>query len=662
MEYLKIKNKEGFLLLIDFEKAFDSVSWGYITECLQAYNFGPKLINWYHTLYYNAESCVINNGHFSDFFHLRRGCRQGDPLSSYIFILAIEPLGMELKNNPHIRGIQIGQTEVMLGQYADDTFLLLKNDERSLRAALETFRKFYICSGLRINMEKTKAVWIGSKAFSEDKLCPEMKLTWETSFILLGIKFNVRMQNLLEENLNTKVNDIKKILVHYEKRNLSILGKVTVIKTFVIPKLIHVLSILANDSNTLINDIQKIIAKFVWNNGSSKIAMLQLAQQYENGGLKLTHIPSLLQALRISWVARINGSTGQWQDVAKVILKEDNLELIWNLDEYSLKLLCKKIENPFWREVLQAWRLYKTCSRNESTLNLSLWNTYFIKNENLLQAKNYLVGKGCKFIKNIISSNGTFLTFDEFKNKYDCNINYLDYLGLLSSIPKKWKDDINAQDRTFSENEIIPAKCNIIYWKIVNNSNLIQTKLRKWEESLNITFTETEKKCMFTRPLETTIESGLRAFQFKLLHRILSTNKYLEIWKIKKSNLCTFCETQVETIEHLFWDCPTVCAFWQELSLCLWPYLDITDIISRKNVLFGVDTHSNSTMLNHIFLIVKKYIFAQKCKEDNLKVYHFIQVLRNYYISEIEMAKRYNNKRKGSILDKWKPLKHLLDN
>jgi len=79
---------------------------------------------------------------------------------------------------------------------------------------------------------------------------------------------------------------------------------------------------------------------------------------------------------------------------------------------------------------------------------------------------------------------------------------------------------------------------------------------------------------VFIRPIETTIESALRAFQYKLLNRAIATNKYSEICKIKESNLCNFCQIEIEKIEHLFWECPIVQTFWQDnLPLALPGYI-----------------------------------------------------------------------------------------
>ena len=93
----------------------------------------------------------------SEFFLLKRGCRQGDPLSPYIFLLCAEVLGQMLRKNINIKRIVINNKEMKISQYADDTQIRLDSTERSLRESLQILSKFYELSGLKINEEKKQS-------------------------------------------------------------------------------------------------------------------------------------------------------------------------------------------------------------------------------------------------------------------------------------------------------------------------------------------------------------------------------------------------------------------------------------------------------------------------------------------------------------------------
>ena len=153
-------NIPGLLLIIDFEKAFDSISWKFINKVLKFFNFGESIIKWVSVFYKNISSAVIQSGFLSEFFPVQRGCRQGDPLSPYIFLLCAEILALMLKSNEDIQGIKIGGEEYKLSQFADDTTILLDGQEKSLVETMKTLRLFASLSGLKINSSKTKAVWI----------------------------------------------------------------------------------------------------------------------------------------------------------------------------------------------------------------------------------------------------------------------------------------------------------------------------------------------------------------------------------------------------------------------------------------------------------------------------------------------------------------------
>ena len=129
MDFTAKENIPGLMIFIDFQKAFDSIEWVYLSSCLDMFNFGPDFIRWVKTFYNNIQlSCVINNGITSEYFKLERG---GDPLSPYLFVIAVETLAVAVRQNAAIKGITIGKEETkLLASYADDTTAILPDSIR----------------------------------------------------------------------------------------------------------------------------------------------------------------------------------------------------------------------------------------------------------------------------------------------------------------------------------------------------------------------------------------------------------------------------------------------------------------------------------------------------------------------------------------------------
>ena len=150
------------LFSADFEKAFDSVEHTFIFATLQSFGFGPQFIDWVKTIFRIAESCVMNNGHSTGYFQLERGTRQGDPLSAYLFILCLETLFIQIRENDNIKGIGISDDQVKLSAYADDADFLIV-DVNSLQSVFQTCSTFQLYSSLELNLEKSEACWIGNK-------------------------------------------------------------------------------------------------------------------------------------------------------------------------------------------------------------------------------------------------------------------------------------------------------------------------------------------------------------------------------------------------------------------------------------------------------------------------------------------------------------------
>ena len=166
MQYTEENSIPGLLLSADFEKAFDSVSWSFTYKVMEFFGFGNSIISWIKTFNNNVKLSVNQCGNLSSFFGIGRGCRQGDPVSTFLFILCAEILGLMIRNNMNIKGIVINDKEHKLSQYADDTLFLLDGTSKSLNATLDVLYEYAQFSGLKVNFEKTHAVWIGVNKYS----------------------------------------------------------------------------------------------------------------------------------------------------------------------------------------------------------------------------------------------------------------------------------------------------------------------------------------------------------------------------------------------------------------------------------------------------------------------------------------------------------------
>ena len=69
--------------------------------------FGNSFIDWIKILLTNQESCVVNGGSTTSYFKLEKGACQGDPISAYLFIIALEMIFAMIKSNPNIKGLNI---------------------------------------------------------------------------------------------------------------------------------------------------------------------------------------------------------------------------------------------------------------------------------------------------------------------------------------------------------------------------------------------------------------------------------------------------------------------------------------------------------------------------------------------------------------------------
>ena len=373
--HTNMNNMPGIMLFVDFEKAFDSINWNFLFKCLETYNFGPEFISHVKTLYRDITATVINNGHISPWFHLERGVRQGCPLSSYLFILAAETLSTRIRNTAEIKGIYFNNTEIKITQLADDTTCFLK-DKKSLQHVLDIFKDFEICSGLKVNIDKTIAKVLGPEPLPSNNL---YGLTWTKDPIeTLGVTLSGDEDDHYILNFKKRLKNMKNTLAMWKCRNLSLKGKVTVINTLAISPLLYLTNTI-HVPPQVITEVKQIVVDFIWDGKPSKIAYNVLAQSIEDGGLKLVDFESKVKAAKIVFVKRLlDKSKARWKASAPTFLNNTHLYFQCNQSK------TEKIKSKFYADVHNFWSEIQAIEQPTSAVikNQVIWENRYITIQN----------------------------------------------------------------------------------------------------------------------------------------------------------------------------------------------------------------------------------------------------------------------------------------
>ena len=197
IEITDVINKEGFLVTMDIQKAFDSLDHTFVISVLKKFRFGNNFVSWIENLISNQESGVINGGNTTQYFHLERFARQGDPISAYIFILALEVLSFLVRNNKDIKDLNIFDHLFLRTAYADDTTFFLENKE-SIEELIKTFTLLSSLSVLKPNISNCEICGLSPLKAVEMAVCGMQSVDLTRDAIkILGVYFsyNINLMN-----------------------------------------------------------------------------------------------------------------------------------------------------------------------------------------------------------------------------------------------------------------------------------------------------------------------------------------------------------------------------------------------------------------------------------------------------------------------------------
>jgi len=455
------------------EITFDTVSRDFSFRTLSAFGFGPSFIHWIHTFYNNISSCVLNNGFSTQPFAVERGVRQGDPLSAFLFIMVLEILCISIRNNKDIHGIEVDNEEIKLGLFADDLTGFLKND-LSLTNFLKLIEDYGSCSGLEINHEKSEILLLGNRAYTsqECNVVPDNihNIKVKKSVKILGVHFSYAFQVRHKLNVDELISAIQQKLRIWKWRDLTIIGRIQIVKTFIIPILLYRASLIQMGKD-FVKQANKIIFDFIWK-GKDKVKRSTLVGEIEDGGLKAPHLESIIETKRVLCCKKLaSDQPSSWKTILLHYLKPvgGKLVLCCNFELQKLPIKLPK----FYEECLKSFAKCSAANRGglqdlngNDLAKIVLWNNKFICIGSKSVYFKKLAEKGIIRIGDLISDNNELIVKNNRRLR-ELNISPLDafrLLTLIDALPLEWRKGLKEisyiKDEPFNVHDEIKLNLN----------------------------------------------------------------------------------------------------------------------------------------------------------------------------------------------------------
>ena len=656
----------GVALAIDFEAAFDTVSWTFLTGALREYNFGPAYTNMIQTYYLNSANFarILLDGYLGSKIYMERGIRQGDPISGYLFNLIVEPLSNQILTSRTIQGIPLSlETEARISQYADDVILFSRPETSSIKNVLDEIQIFSSVSGLKINVEKTKCLPFGAE-FNTSFL-HDLGLSVVTDLKVLGITYSKSNHDIVANNISKMIPKIVQDISQWKRRNLTVLGKITVVKSMLLSKLVHIFTALPNPPQSSIKTINNLLFKFVWNDRPDKVKRNKLVQGFEFGGLKMVEVESFIKSLKVSWLKRLYWANANvlWANHIKTHLPV--IDDLVCFGHSKLKELAKNLNNKFWSDVLYAWADF--CAAYQPTLSEiltdKLWFSDFTKyKKSIVHAWN---DRGLRFIADIYNKEtGVAYDFNSLCRLFDIKMTFLCHASLIRSIstniPTLQRTDMVPFPNIPYKISLLATKSNtsqIAYKTLVatlrrRNTNQA-SNAQKWLRDIGVFHNETICEIRMS-----TRNTYLQYFHYRIACRIVATNTFLHRIGKVESPLCSFCKNQSETLRHILWDCTVVQDYISKITRYLKTYYDTNIAFQIKSWIFPRASDEGCIRVL-ISTVAKLVIFKAKYNETIPDVHYFHALLK----IEAKNEKCYALKTKTTkqFLKKWGKISKIID-
>ena len=164
-------------------------------------------------------------------------------------------------------------------------------------------------------------------------------------------------------------------------------------------KLVHLFISLPNPPEAILSELSTLFFQFVWQGGPDKIKRQILVKPFNEGGLQMPNLEQFTNSMKIKWIIRYFKTAQKWQN--SLDNATQSLPMTWYTGSAYIEKNIHKVENPFWKDVLMAWKEFIDNKR-------IIWGKSYCSHYGTMQNRNFCIPSWAKrkihLINDIIQS------------------------------------------------------------------------------------------------------------------------------------------------------------------------------------------------------------------------------------------------------------------
>ena len=633
-------------LFLDQEKAFDRVNHNFLYNAMREFGIGEIFISWIKTIYSNAETRLNINGHLTEPIPLKRGVRQGCPLSSALYVIIIEILSLQLRTNPNIIGFQIGGEKIISSHYLDDAVIKIKQNE-CFKEVYKELKEYENATGAKINYNKTKGLWVGKWRHRTDD--PFETLYSDNDQKIKWTNKNVKYLGVYVGNEQPSTHTFEEIMPHIRRKfnyckplNLPILSRAKVIEIFLASPLWYACSFYPIPQK-IEKELDELILDFIiFPKKKQEISRTEMEKLDLYGGIKLMKTKLKSQTSKIKWLIDLitDKNLQTHLNVFKKIIGKQKFQMEEEDVIYADKIFLEKhlkLQSPFYLEALEGIAKLKL-KKPIKDLNKEpiFYNRIFTTNDEDTGEEKSIKPFKSKHMQHIttygdlISSNPQSDIYIEALIQQKLrNINNIWEADSNQIILSPNDEPINFRDVTqklvYSELVHKQSRDHVYQLKWITDAEMCHVNWEKVWESIHNQF--------FTNKIKSTI--------WEQIHLNFYTTYNYNKWH-KNMQPCPLCNKIPEEIFHIILECKFVLELWKKLEPTLLKI--IPRQITPHELAFGIQPprkkDENATILrNYLTFTMRNSIMEEErkayYKPSNTNIKKFMLAYNNRITEEI---------------------------